>query len=174
MAKGCIHIYTGNGKGKTTAVVGLALRAKSRGLRVLFVQFMKGSMDSGEISLLKSISVKIKKFPKILSPYFHPDIDKKKLQKHAKEAVTYLKKIMADKKFDMIILDEFNCLLKEGILTDTIAIDLLSVKPAGIELILTGRGATKKLIRASDYVTDMRMIKHPFSKGIKAREGIEY
>lgn len=174
MAKGLIHIYTGEGKGKTTAAVGLAIRAKSRGLRVLFAQFMKGGTNTGEVKVLKDIGVTTKKFSKIRSPYFYPDIDRKQLKKDVNEAIVYIKKIMKDGKFDMIILDEFNCLLAEGLLTEDEALDLITHKPEGLELVLTGRGATKRLLEAADYVTEMKMIKHPFSKGIKARIGIEY
>lgn len=174
MAKGCIHIYTGEGKGKTTAAIGLAIRAKSRGLRVLLAQFMKGITNIGEINILKNISVTTKKFPKIRSPYFYPDINRKQLKKDVNEALGYIKKIMKDGKFDMIILDEFNCLLSEGLLTEDKAVDLISHKPEHLELVLTGRGATKRLIQTADYVTEMKPIKHPFSKGIKARKGIEY
>ncbi len=81
---------------------------------------------------------------------------------------------MEDKKFDMIVLDEFNCLLDEGLLTEGEAIDFISNKPVDLELVLTGRGTTKKLIQAADYVTEMKMIKHPYSKGIRARKSIEY
>lgn len=81
---------------------------------------------------------------------------------------------MQNERFDMIILDEFNCLLAEGLLTDNEAIDFISHKPEHMELVLTGRGATKRLIEAADYVTGMKMLKHPFSRGIRARRGIEY
>jgi cob(I)alamin adenosyltransferase len=174
MAKGLIHIYTGDGKGKTTAAIGLAIRAKSRGLHVLFTQFMKGRANTGEISILKDIGVTTKKFTKVRSPYFYPDIDRKQLKKDVNEAIAYIKKIMKDGKFDMIILDEFNCLLYEGLLTEDEVINLISHKPDHLELILTGRGVTKRLISIADYVTEMKMLKHPFSKGTKARRGIEY
>lgn len=174
MSKGCIHIYTGEGKGKTTASVGLTVRARSRGLRILFVQFMKGGATPGEINLLRDIHVSIKKFSKIRSPYFNPDIDRKQLRKYVDEAITYIEDVMNNKNFDMIVLDEFNCLITEGLLSEDRAVKLISSKPANLELILTGRGATKRLIQTADYVTEMRVIKHPFSKGIKARKGIEY
>ncbi len=174
MSNGFIHIYTGRGKGKTTAAIGLALRAKSRGLRVLFMQFMKGSAESGEIGILKKISIATKKFSKIRSPLFYPDTDKMELRKETVKAISQIKKIMQNDKFDMIILDEFNCLLSRGILTESAAIELISKKPARLELVLTGRGATRRLIAVADYVTEMKVIKHPFAKGAKARKGIEY
>ncbi len=172
--KGYIHIYTGEGKGKTTAAIGLAVRAKSRGLRVLFVQFMKGGINGGEIEMLESISVTTKKFDKVLSPHFYPDIDKEKLKTEVKTALDFIKKAMSENNFDLIVLDEFNYLILEGLLTEDEALDLISHKPEDIELVITGRGATEKLIEAADYVTYMKMLKHPYTAGIKAREGIEY
>lgn len=169
-----IHIYTGDGKGKTTAAAGLAVRAKSRGLKVLFVQFMKSDIEKGEISVLKDLSVTIKKFSKISSPFFNPNLNKDQLKKSTAKAVNFIKKIMQNEEFDMIILDEFNCLLSEKLITEDEALDLISNKPSSLELVLTGRGATKKLMEKADYVTEMKMTKHPFSGGLKARKGIEF
>lgn len=174
MTKGFIHVYTGHGKGKTTASVGLAIRAKSRGLKVLFVQFMKGGADSGEISILKKISVETKKFNKIRSPLFDPGINRKELKKEVDKAILELREIMLSGRFDIIILDEFNCLLPGGLITESEMIDFIAHKPENLELILTGRGATKKLLSIADYVTEAKMIKHPFTQGIRARKGIEY
>ncbi|MEW6214144.1 MAG: cob(I)yrinic acid a,c-diamide adenosyltransferase [Nitrospirota bacterium] len=174
MRKGLIHIYTGEGKGKTTAAVGLAIRAKSRRLRVLFAQFMKGNKKGGELELLESLSIKTKRFNRVLSPYFYPDIDKEKLKRETNKSLKNIKKIMSSDDFDLIVLDEFNCLIPEGLLTENEAVDLITHKPERLELVLTGRGATERLIKAADYVTNMKMIKHPFSKGIMARKGIEY
>jgi len=172
--KGCIHIYTGEGKGKTTAAVGLAIRAKSRGLRVLFAQFMKGRASTGEVNILRDISVTVKRFYRIRSPFFYPDIDMEQLKKNVDEALAYIKRVIQRGRFDVIVLDEFNCLVDEGLLSEDRAINLLSNRPANLELILTGRGVTKRLIQTADYVTEMKMIKHPFLKGVRARKGIEY
>lgn len=174
MQKGYIHIYTGNGKGKTTAAIGLAIRAKSRGLRVLFVQFMKGGAEAGEISFLKKLSISTKKFSKILSPYFHPEADRAILKKEVANAMMSIKKIMQEERFDLIILDEFTHLIFEGLLAEKDAVDFVLNKPEAIEVVITGRGATENLIAAADYVTDMKMIKHPITSGIKARKGIEF
>ncbi|MCE5194219.1 MAG: cob(I)yrinic acid a,c-diamide adenosyltransferase [Nitrospiraceae bacterium] len=174
MKHGCVHIYTGKGKGKTTAAVGLAVRAKSRGLKVLFIQFMKSDVDKGETNVLKNLSVKIKKFSKISSPFFNPDINRDQLKKNTTKALSFIKKITRNEKFDMIILDEFNCLLSEKLITEDEALDLILNKPSSLELVLTGRGATKRLIRNADYVTEMKITKHPFSNGVKARKGIEF
>ncbi|MBI5188866.1 MAG: cob(I)yrinic acid a,c-diamide adenosyltransferase [Nitrospirae bacterium] len=172
--RGLIHIYTGEGKGKTTAAIGLAIRAKSRGLRVLFAQFMKGNKKEGELELLENLSITIKRFDRVVSPHFYPNVDKEKLKSEANKSIRNIKKIMSNNDFDLIALDEFNCLLAEGLLTEDEALDLITNKPEGLELVLTGRGATERLIEAADYVTEMKMVKHPFSKGIRARKGIEY
>ncbi|MBM4135267.1 MAG: cob(I)yrinic acid a,c-diamide adenosyltransferase [Nitrospira sp.] len=174
MRKGLVHIYTGEGKGKTTAAVGLAIRAKSRGLRVLFAQFMKGDKKGGEIELLKKLSIKTKRFQRVLSPYFYPNIDKEKLKFETYKSLKNINKIILSNDFDLIVLDEFNCLIQEGLLTENEALELISNKPANLELVLTGRGATKRLIEIADYVTEMNGVKHPFYSGISARKGIEY
>lgn len=174
MLKGYVHIYTGCGKGKTTAAVGLALRAQSRGLRVLFVQFMKGGKTISETKLLEQCAVTVKKFNSVRSPLFDPDVKKSYLKKHMFKALDDIKKIMIKKDFDVIILDEFLCLLSEKLLTDREALDFISHRPFETELVLTGRGAPKKLIQAADYATEMKMLKHPFSKKVPARKGIEY
>lgn len=171
MEKGLIHIYTGTGKGKTTAAVGLALRAKSRGFRVLFAQFMKTKKDN-ELKLLERVSVKVIQFSDILSPYFHPDINKGEQKKRVSRAFHQIQNITG--KFDLIILDEFTHLIRTGLMSEESALEFLREKPAHLELVLTGRGAPKSLLKAADYVTEMKEIKHPHKKGVKAREGIEY
>jgi cob(I)alamin adenosyltransferase len=171
MKKGLIHIYTGDGKGKTTSAVGLAIRAKSRGLRVLFAQFMKQN-TGGETKLLEQLSIKVLHFENVLSPLFHPNIDKNLLQEQARNALQSIKSML--NQFDLAVLDEFNCLLPEELITEEEAVTFLKEKPEEVELILTGRGATERLKQLADYVTEMKTVKHPFQKGIKARKGIEY
>lgn len=174
MKKGLIHIYTGNGKGKTTAAVGLAIRAKSRGLKVLFVQFMKNKNIGGEISLLKKLSIKTKCFEKVRSPLFNPKNDKEKIKKEICKAILYIKKIFSENKFDLVILDEFNCLVDQKLFKEADALNFIVNKPHNLELVITGRCKTGKLKRIADYVVEMKLVKHPFTKGIKARKGIEF
>src|SRR5512147_855389 len=107
MATGLIHIYTGDGKGKTTAAVGMAVRAKSRGLRVLFVQFFKESDSGSETAALNSISIQTINFREVKSPFFNPGIDKSVLRKNATKALSQLKDIFHKDSFDLIVLDEF-------------------------------------------------------------------
>ncbi len=171
MKKGLLHIYTGEGKGKTTASVGLSVRARSRGLRVLFSQFMK-QREGGEHEKLKELGIEVMRFVDILSPVFHPDADIKEQRKNTRRALKEIASRMGD--FDLIVMDEFLNLVKQGLINDKEALEFLNSRPEGLELVVTGRGASPKLIDAADYVTEMRLLKHPFRSGVRARKGIEY
>ncbi|NOY64077.1 MAG: cob(I)yrinic acid a,c-diamide adenosyltransferase [Nitrospirae bacterium] len=172
MKKGLIHIYTGEGKGKTTAAVGLAVRAKSRGLRVLFAQFMKTRENGGETVLLDRLSITVKLYSEIKSPLFYPDVDIESMKEKTLERLNEL--ILMARDYDVIIIDEFNNLVRSGIMSEEEAIDFIDRFPEDKELVLTGRGATEGMIRKADYVTYMKGIKHPHNKGEPAREGIEF
>jgi cob(I)alamin adenosyltransferase len=174
MRKGLIHIYTGDGKGKTTAAVGLAVRAKSRGLRTLFVQFFKESNPSGENRAFQDIGIKTMNFDKVKSPFFNPSIDKSMLKKEVKKALIELKEILSEGIFDLIVLDEFICLIREDLISEEEAIQFVKNKPEHIELVMTGWGATEKISEIADYVTNMQKIKHPYKNKIKSRKGIEF
>jgi len=174
MDKGLIHIYTGDGKGKTTAAIGISLRAKSSGLNVLFVQFFKEKDSGSEISLLGKIGIGTIIFEKVKSPYFNPDIAKDTLRKEVRAALARLTEIFTENLFDLIVLDEFICLISEDVLSERQAEDFVGRKPDKLELVLTGYGATKGMIRLADYVTNMQNIKHPFEKKMVARKGIEF
>jgi cob(I)alamin adenosyltransferase len=174
MDKGLIHIYTGNGKGKTTAAVGMSVRARSRDLRTLFVQFFKEPDSGSEISLLSELGVDTMIFHEVKSPLFHPGIDRPSLKMEARKALSRLLRVFREDKYDLIVLDEFICLVAEGILTEEEATEFVKNKPACAELVLTGKGAPEELIAAADYVTFMQNIKHPYKKAMKARKGIEF
>ncbi len=171
MEKGLIHIYTGEGKGKTTASVGLAVRARGRGMKVIFSQFMK-AVTGGEIAMLEKLQVRILSFKEVLSPYFHPGADLGALRAKALGALEQLDIIMPG--YDLVVLDEFMHLIRHGLVTEAEALAFLKRKPAGVELVLTGREAPDTLIEAADYVTEMKAVKHPLNRGLKAREGIEF
>ena len=174
MAKGLIHVYTGDGKGKTTAAVGISVRAKSRGLRTMFVQFFKENDPGGEITLLQKIGIKTVVFDQVKSPFFNPDIDKESIRQEAIKALSSLKEELGRQDFDLIVLDEFICLISEAVLSEDEAVEFLANKPSQLELILTGYGATEKIIALADYVTFMKNIKHPYDKKLHARRGIEF
>lgn len=171
MKKGLIYVYTGNGKGKTTSAVGHCLRARSRGLTVLFAQFMKHE-NGGEVELLKQVSVQTMVFENVVSPHFNPEVDLKDIRQEALKSLESLVPILGG--FDLVVLDEFNCLIGNNIITQEEALDFLKNKPEPLELIVTGRGAPEGVIEFADLVTDMREVKHPSSIGHPARRGIDF
>ncbi len=171
MERGLIHIYTGDGKGKTTAAAGLCVRARSRGLRVLFAQFMKKA-SGGESDLLRELSVDVKIFEGVASPLFTPGIDRSDIRNETRKALNFLASALKD--YDLVVLDEFNCLIDEGYVTPEECIEFLKKKPEALELVLTGRHAHESLLEYADQVTEMKDVKHPYRKGERARAGIEY
>ena len=171
MGRGLIHIYYGEGKGKTTAAAGLAVRAMGRGLKVLFAQFMKQA-DSGEIPMLEKLTARVVRFEEVLSPRFHPGTDPDKQRQNALSALARLKLLIPG--HDLAVLDEFLHLVSCGLVSEEEALSFVREKPPGVELVLTGRHAPESLIRTAGYVTYMKMVKHPFASGVRAREGIEF
>ncbi len=175
MPKGLIHVYTGEGKGKTTAAIGLAVRAASHGKNVLILQFLKSrTKNSGEIITAKKTGIKVIKFKDQTSPLFDPDAKLPKLRSSIKKAIALSIKEIKSNLYDLIIMDEFNNLLGIGLANMEDVKKIIKEKPEKLELVFTGRGAPKELIEIVDYVTEMRMIRHPFNKGVKARKGIEF
>jgi cob(I)alamin adenosyltransferase len=175
MTKGLIHVYTGDGKGKTTAAIGLAARAAGHGKNVLILQFLKSkAKDSGEILTVKKIGIKVIKFKGLTSPLFDRKVKLPELRRSIKKAIDLSIKEIKSNSYDLIILDEFNNLLSSGLANMEDVKRIIKEKPEKLELIFTGRGAPEELIKIADYVTEMRMLKHPFNKGIKGRKGIEF
>ena len=173
--KGLIHIYTGNGKGKTTAALGLCFRAAGWGIRSAFIQFMKGQ-DTGEIHAAGKLS-DLMIFEQYGSSGFIKD---KNSATHREHLVTTVKglvraeELLKEKRFSIVVLDEILTLPQFGLLPENKIIELIDMKPDEVELILTGRGATPELISRADLVTEMTEIKHYFNSGVIARKGIEY
>jgi cob(I)alamin adenosyltransferase len=170
--KGCIHIYAGDGKGKTTAAIGLAVRAQGAGLKVLFVQFLKGQQTS-ELEPLKKIGVTVMRTDSIKKfiPYMTEQEKKDCMQgqQHCfKEAIKQFGE------YDVVIFDEAVGAVTTGMLPLIDVINMINTKPENIELILTGRQPPAELVELADYVSEIKAIKHPYEKGIKARKGIEY
>ncbi len=173
--KGLVQIYTGDGKGKTTAALGLACRARGSGMEVCYVSFFKDNKkwEYGEHRSLKKLGVKIYEYAK-KHPRFYRSVKSDTVRKECLRGIKFIKKIFAEKKCDLLILDEINVALKDGFLKEKEVLSILDSKPKKTELILTGRGASKKIIEMADLVSKIRNVKHPFEKGIKARRGIEY
>ncbi|MDA8082078.1 MAG: cob(I)yrinic acid a,c-diamide adenosyltransferase [Nitrospiraceae bacterium] len=174
MRKGLVHIYTGDGKGKTTAAVGMSLRAKGRGLNVLFTQFFKEKSALGEIPLLQQAGIDVIIFDTVKSPFFNPGIDRDRLSVEARLALSAISECTVHRHYDLVILDEFICLIGERVISEPEAISFLQKRPADQEVVLTGNGATEGMISHADYVTNMQKVKHPYALNTAAREGIEY
>ena len=171
--EGLVQIYTGNGKGKSTACFGLALRAMGRGLKVKIVQFLKGDTRYGEIIALKNFpAIDVVQFgsPEFVNP-LHPREEDRKM---AQDALEHGREALLSGRYDIVIMDEIHVAAKLGLISVDDILDLIRGKPKPVELVLTGRDADARVIEAADLVTEMRLIKHPYEKGISARYGIEY
>ena len=169
--KGLIHLYTGDGKGKTTAAVGLACRAAGCGKKVLVLQFLKGQ-KTGELASLSMLGIRVVRSE---TKKFIPYMDEQELEQCRVDQVECLKAARADMdNYDLVVLDEVIGAVTSGTLTLSSIIDLVKNKPEHTELVLTGRDAPKELVELADYVSEISCIKHPYTQGIVAREGIEY
>jgi cob(I)alamin adenosyltransferase len=173
LEKGLVQVYTGNGKGKTSAAFGLALRAAGRGLKVYIIQFIKGGFDYGELYVVDKLSnVTLKAFGRgefvTAKPPKNEDVNL------AKEALNLSKEIIKSGEYDVVILDEISVALSLGLIDVNDVLTMIKNKPMHVEVVLTGRSAPQKIVEIADLVTEMREIKHPYSKGFPARKGVEY
>lgn len=175
MKKGLVHIYCGDGKGKTTCAMGLAIRAAGRGLPVCIVQFMK-SADSGEREILKRIpNVTLVEIPEKIKFFFAMNDDEK--NKAAEDFSSYLetaKQFAEDNPECLIIFDELCSAVSCALLSVTEVTDFLKNRPESCEVVMTGRDPHPELQAIADYITEMKKEKHPFDQGIPARIGVEY
>ncbi|MGB5984235.1 MAG: cob(I)yrinic acid a,c-diamide adenosyltransferase [Desulfobacterales bacterium] len=171
MEKGYLQIYTGDGKGKTTAALGLTLRALGAGFRVLFVQFMKQGAYS-EIKALEKFAdqVVLAQYGTGRFVYGKPGPDDLRA---ANQGLQRVKAALASGEFDLLVLDEANVALSLNILPLQELLDLLANRPAGMEVVLTGRGAPQQLLAAADLITEMHALRHYYANGVAARTGIE-
>lgn len=176
-ARGLIIVHTGNGKGKTTAALGLAVRAWGDGLRVLILQFIKGSWKYGELEALRILGetngrLEVRRGGRGFSQ--RDTEDKAEHRKAAQEAWREALEEITASRWDLIVLDEINYAVKFGLVEIEQVMELLDKKPPELHLVLTGRDARPELIERADLVTEMKLIKHPYQKGIKAQKGIEF
>lgn len=175
--KGLVIVFTGNGKGKTTSALGVALRASGHRKKILIIQFLKNYKNYGELKFVKNFpkaNIEIKTFGE---GYVGIRGDKKPKEVHlkaAKKGLEFAKKMIFSKRYFMIILDEINIALNLKLLKVDDVLKLLKSKPKDLHLVLTGRGVPKKIIEVADLVTEMKEIKHPYKKGILAQKGIEF
>lgn len=173
--KGYVHIYCGDGKGKTTASIGLAVRAAGRGKRVLIARFLK-TEDSGEVEVLRSIpGITVLPCEKTFGFYFQMSEDQKR------DAAEYYSGLLerawamaADGQVDLLILDEIMAACTYDLVDETRLHQLMDTRPKHLEIIMTGRDPSRELQNRADYISRVEKVKHPFDSGVAAREGIEY
>ena len=169
-----IHIYTGNGKGKTTAAFGLAMRASGQGLKVCVFQFLKPrSLLCGEHIVLK----KLKGVKLVVFEQSHPMFEKvslSRLRKVIRDDFDKVKKAILSKKYDMVVLDEIINVIDQGLINEKGFLRFLKSVPKNVEIVLTGRGDISNIEQYADYVTIMFEKKHPYRREVGARRGVEY
>jgi cob(I)alamin adenosyltransferase len=169
--KGYVHVYTGDGKGKTTAAIGLAIRAAGAGMRVYIAQFVKG-MHYSELDSLDRYTDRI-----TLKQYGRDCFIEKEPEKEdiaaARKGLEEVKRILASGDYQMVILDEANIATWYNLFSPEELIELVRSKPESVELVITGRNADPKVVALADLVTEMKEIKHYYNRGIQARPGIE-
>ena len=172
--QGLITLFTGDGRGKTTAAIGTAVRAAGHGLRVLVVFFMKGpDFNHGEVAALKKVpNITLRSFGE--SGWAMPGKDNTAHRLKAAEALSFAAAALSSGNYDVMVLDEAVSAVSFGLLPAEAVTRLMDAKPEALELILTGRGAAVEIVEKADLVTEMRNVKHPFDRGVKARAGIDY
>lgn len=169
---GCLQVYTGNGKGKTTAALGLALRAVGRGMKVCFFQFIKGGGPYGEQIAAERLAP-LMTVIQTGRPGWVNTKDITEDRRLAQEALLLAKQILSSGEYDLVILDELNGSVGFGLVDIEQVMELAALRPETTELVITGRNAHERLVEAADLVTEMRDIKHYYKAGVPAREGIE-
>jgi cob(I)alamin adenosyltransferase len=169
-SRGLIQVYTGNGKGKTTAALGLAIRATGQGMKVIIIQFVKGDHTCGE----HRFAAKYHPFSIVelnIGNSFAQTLDE--LRPVTQQTLAFAEETIVGGSYNMVILDEIFVAKKKGLITTEQIKNLMNKKPEGVELVLTGRGAPEEIIQQADLVTEMLAVKHPFTTGITRRRGIE-
>lgn len=175
---GLIHIYTGTGKGKTTAAIGLATRALGSGLSVCYCSFHKHPEKYGytEMESLKKLGARVINFAK-----HHPHMDENvtdetidAIKKEVAEAMNTLTILLSTEHYDLLIMDEIFISVRDNYLEEEVLIEFIKNKPEKTELVLTGRGATERTMSLAHYITNMECVKHPYYSNIPSRKGIEY
>ncbi len=172
MGQGRVIVNTGDGKGKTTAAFGMALRASGHGQKVAIVQFIKGNWNYGEVAALEPCpNIELRR---IGSGFTWMADDEAIPRALAREAWEMARDLAASDRYDLLILDELNYVLTEGYVSTDEVLDFLEARPSRLSVVITGRDAPPDLVRAADTVTEMHNVKHAFEAGVPAKKGIEY
>lgn len=172
---GLVHVYTGDGKGKTTSAIGLAVRALGCGMKVCYVSFHKHPELYGytEMESLKQLGADVLNFAKG-HPHLDKTLDSNSIKAEAKQGIHKVRELIHKTKYDLLILDEVIISVRDGYIEEQELLLFINEKPETLELILTGRAATDAIIEVADYVSFVKKIKHPFDNGVSSRKGIEY
>lgn len=174
---GLVIVHTGNGKGKTTAALGLAIRAWGDGLRVCILQFIKGGWKYGELKTIETLAAVDGRIAIKQCGLGFTNTDEHEEDEHkeaADKALAMAREAITSGDWDLVILDEINYAVKFGLITVSDVLSLLDCRPKDLHLVLTGREASPELIERADLVTEMKQVKHPYEQGIKAQKGIEF
>ena len=169
---GLIHLYCGDGKGKTTAAVGLAVRAAGAGKQVIFTQFFKDG-SSSEVESLKRLGIRTI-HAQTVKGFYHAMTPEQREQARKDYTALFRQVTDAAKNADLLILDEIVSACNRGVVPETLVTTFLRSKPTELEVVLTGRDPSPALMELADYITEMRKLRHPFDRGIAARKGVEY
>ncbi len=173
LKRGLIQVYTGDGKGKTTAALGLALRAMGHGFSVYMIQFLKGDKSTGELKIAKKLSPNLIIRPMGRKVFVDPKRPAEMDRNLAKRALDLTEEIVTEGRYDIVILDEVNVAIHLGLIPSESILALIHNKPPHVEIILTGRYANPKILEKADLITEMKAVRHYYDKGIGARKGIE-
>jgi len=174
-SKGLTLVFTGDGKGKTTAALGMALRAWGQGMKILILQFIKGGWTCGELIAAEKLGPNF--IMRQMGEGFIRGSSDKDLDVHraaAQNALEEAKKAVREGAVDMVVLDEINCAVHYGLVDVEDVLDIIRSKPPGLHLVITGRNVANEVMGLADLVTEMREVKHPFAAGMPAQKGIEF
>ncbi len=171
--KGLLMVFTGDGKGKTTSALGLALRGAGHGLKICFIQFIKGSWKYGELESVRKHR-DVLDFHVMGNGFTWKSDNPEKDRASARGAWRFAREAMASNRYHLVVLDEFTYLLNYGMIELQPALDALAGKPENLHVAVTGRDAPRELMAAADLVTEMRAVKHPLQSGVTAQKGIEF
>lgn len=170
---GLVILYTGDGKGKTTAALGQAVRAAGHGLKICIIQFIKGKWETGEAKTARDHLAEVVEFHTLGTGFTWKE-EESSVREAGRRAWDFAKETVLSGRFDLVVLDELTYLINYRIIEELEVLDLLQKRPHRQHVVITGRGASQGIIQAADLATEMRLLKHPYENGIKAQKGVEF